>query len=188
MKFIWSYDILCLLSDFTILISRDKFRANWCIEDILENLWKYCKAIFFRLIRYKLNEVSYKCLWYRSIYSIHRHMISIISSPAKCELRKVACSDYDTANLVCVVHKNLCSLTSLSILICNIMYIHALSDILEMNCNSISDRNLDKLCSDFFYKRTSVIVCSICCSETRHSNCFDSIHRKSEDFIRTSCN
>ena len=73
-------------------------------------------------IRVIPDKMADQCLWHRRIHRIHGHMISVVSRPAECQLRQIACADDHTTGLICNVHKNLGSLTCLSILVSHIMH------------------------------------------------------------------
>ena len=68
MEFIWSYQIFGLLLDITVVIGRDKFGADRCIDDIE-------KGVAFVFIVggqcTPFHEVFDKCFWYTCIYAVH---------------------------------------------------------------------------------------------------------------------
>ena len=109
-----------------------------------------------------------QCLWHRRIHRIHGHMISVVSRPAECQLRQIACADDHTTGLICNVHKNLGSLTCLSILVSHIVHFRILSDIPEMDIDRILDTDFHKIRIETFDEAHRIIVSTIRCSESRH--------------------
>ena len=75
-------------------------------------------------------KMAYQSLWYISIYSIHRHMISTICCPAKYQLTEIACSYNHTVIFVCKVHKYLCAFSCLTILEDNVVVVFGVADII----------------------------------------------------------
>ena len=76
--------------------------------------------------------MTYQCLRDRSIHAIHGHMVTIISRPSKSQLRQITCTDQNRAILICTIHKDLCSLPCLTVLISHIMHRRIMSNIPEM--------------------------------------------------------
>ena len=95
-------------------------------------------------------------------------MISVVSCPAECQLRKIACTDDHASGLICNVHKNLGSLTCLSILVSHIMYFRILSDIPEMDIDRILDTDFHKVRIEAFDEADRIIVSPVSCSKSRH--------------------
>ena len=91
--------------------------------------------------------MAHQCLWHRCIDCIHRHVISVVSRPAKCKLRQISGSDDHSAGLICNIHQNLRALSRLSVLVGHVMHRRILSDIPEMNVDGIFDIHLDKISS-----------------------------------------
>ena len=141
MEFIRSDCFFCLLGDSSVFCRRQQFRRYRCGNDVCQSLGKrlvyLCRTL--RLIRYK---ISYESLRNRAVNAIHGHVVTVICSPSKSELREVACTDYKTTLLVSDIHEDLRALSCLGILICNVMNINIMIDIPEVLDDSIGDRDL----------------------------------------------
>ena len=77
-------------------------------------------------------------------------MITIISSPSKCQLRQITGSDNDTTGLVCNIHQALGTFPCLTILISDIMYFRIMPDISEMKINRLTDIHFFQRCPQTF--------------------------------------
>lgn len=88
--------------------------------------------------------MSYQCLRHARIDAIHGHVVSVIGSPAKCELRHVSRTDDQGILLVRNIHKHLCAFSRLPVLIGNIMTFHVLSDVREMSGHCLTDIHFPK--------------------------------------------
>ena len=115
--------------------------------------------------------MAHQSLWNRCIYSIHGHMVSVVGRPAECQLRQISCTYNHSVFLVCDIHKYLCALACLSILVGDIMHRRILSDIPEMYIYGILYIHLDKCSSKAFNEIYRIVICAVCCSKARHSNC-----------------
>ena len=137
MQFIRSDEIFCLLGDHTIL-RRKKLRADRRVKHIEKHISEFflstgvCKVA---------NEMADESLRNGCINAVHRHVIAVIGRPAKGELRHIAGTDDETADLVCGIHENLGSLTRLSVLVGDIVIFRILTNIGEMLVYGCTDVN-----------------------------------------------
>ena len=124
--------------------------------------------------------MTHQCFWHGSVHAIHRHVIPVIGGPSKRKLRQIARTDDHTAALICKIHQYLGTLSRLSVFKSHIMIIHFLSDIPEMKRYRLADIDFHKLCTELIDKLTCIIICAVCCSETRHCNSHDLFAVKTE--------
>ena len=119
--------------------------------------------------------MTYESLGYAGIYSIHRHVVAIVGSPSEGKLAEVACSHHHSADAVCHVHKNLCALSSLSVLVGDVVVCDVVVDVEEMLC--------DTLCYGYFlhsdtercHKTNGIVVCAVGGSKSWHGDAVDSL-------------
>ena len=100
MEFVRSHDIFCFLGDLSFFW-RQKFRTHRRIQHIIEHLFQ---LLIFRHIRIITHQISYQRLRNGAVYPIHGHVVTIVSSPSKCQLRHVSGSDHHTPCLVGYIH------------------------------------------------------------------------------------
>ena len=78
MQIVLSDCCLCGLCDVALCIWRQKFWTDDCVTD----RFKRIMDIWMKL-SISAHQIFNKCLRHADIYCIHRHMITIISTPAK---------------------------------------------------------------------------------------------------------
>ena len=140
-EYVWTYKIFRFLLDIAVFIGRNQFRTNWSVDDVE----KSGATVFIHIIRCDIaDEMADESLGNAGVYSIHRHVVAVVCRPSKGEFAKVASTDNHTVYLICIIHKNLCALASLTILVCHIMHRDVVTDILEMLCDTFGDGNLDR--------------------------------------------
>ena len=76
--------------------------------------------------------MTYQCLRNGNIHAVHGHVIAIVGSPAKSQLRHVTGSDHHAAHLVGDIHQDLGTLSGLSVFVGHIMDRNVVADILKM--------------------------------------------------------
>ena len=135
MQFVWTHKVFGYLQYLPILISRQELRTHWCVHDVEQNLPdasasrnRCCKYVLCRT----LDQISHECFRHAGIHCIHRHMVSIVGCPTQCKFRQVSGADYDSAGLVCNIHKYLSPFPCLGIFISDIVDILVVSYVLEM--------------------------------------------------------
>ena len=69
-------------------------------------------------------------------------MVAVICSPSQCKLRKVACAEHHAVLLVGKVHKYLCALSGLRVLVSHIVVVGVLAYVVEMLGHCGCDGNL----------------------------------------------
>ena len=143
MKLIRSYQILGLLSDFTIFWWQ-KLRADRSIQDIQKNLFQFLIPAGIRIITYQM---TYQCFRDRSIHTIHGHVITIVGCPPQSQLGKISRSHKNSTFLVCRIHQDLGTLTCLTVLISHIVDVRIMSDIPEVYIYRLFNIHLSKFCT-----------------------------------------
>ena len=129
MKFIRTNQIFCFLRNLTVL-RRQKLRTYRSIQNIQKNFFQLFLSAGICII---VDKMSYKRFGNRGIYTIHGHMVSIIGCPSKSKLGKVTGSHKKCSLLVCHIHKNLSTLSGLTVFIGYIMNGIIVTDITEMD-------------------------------------------------------
>ena len=107
-------------------------------------------------------------------------MVAVICSPTKYKFRQISGSYHKSVIPVCNIHQNLCSLSCLRILICDILHIYIMLNINKMPLYRLYNRNLFKTCTQALCKFTGIIICPVRSSKARHSHSFYSALIKSQ--------
>ena len=89
-----------------------------------------------------IDKVPDQRLWYRSIYSVHGHLVTVIRCPTKRQLRKVARANDHAAHLVSNVHQNLRAFASLGVFVHNVVNILVVADVGKVLQHGIHNGNL----------------------------------------------
>jgi NAD+ synthase (glutamine-hydrolysing) len=132
---------------------------------------------FVELVGNSEYEMLDESLWHTCINTIHRHVVAIVSSPAQSKFREVASTNNHTTKLIAEVHKNLRTLTSLRILVGNIMNIRIVTNILEMLHYTLGNRNLVGCYSKRIHKVYGIIVSTVGSAEAWHRDTDDTLTR-----------
>ena len=172
-EFVWTHKVFGLLLYFSIFVCRDKFWTDWCVDDVVERLGRS----FVELVGNSEYEMLDESLWHTCINTIHRHVVAIVSSPTQSKFREVASTNNHTTKLIAEVHKNLRTLTSLRILVGNIMNIRIVTNILEMLHYTLGNRNLIGCYSKRIHKVYSIIVSTVGSAEAWHRDTDDTLAR-----------
>ena len=114
------------------------------------------------------HQVSHKCFRNAGVHRVHGHVVAIVRRPAERELRKIAGTHHDTILFVGHIHKNLRPLTSLRILVGNILNLRILADIREVLRHSLPDRNLQRRHTQRRHQVGSIRMRPRRRAETRH--------------------
>ena len=139
MQLIRTYQIFRYLFDIAVFICRNQFRTNRSIHNIQQ---RHARSFVHIILGYPFHQILNQSLRHTSIHTIHGHMISIISSPAQCQFRKIARTNYHSPSLVGNIHQYLRTLACLSIFINYIMHIDIMVYIFEMLNTSFLDTDL----------------------------------------------
>ena len=124
-----------------------------------------------------MHKILDESLWDRHIDTIHRHVVAIISCPTKSQLREVTRSNHHTIEFIAQIHENLSSLTSLTILVGDIVHVDVVLNILEMLYTGILNAYLLDCYAKMLHERDGVMVSAVGCSEARHSHTHDTSAR-----------
>ena len=132
MQFIWAYDIfgfLCYIAVFVRWQQFGTYRSRQHIgKHFTDRLGCLRNGIPF-------DKVSYKSFGNSRIDSIHRHVVSVICSPAQCKLAEITRAYNYSAAGIRDVHQKICSLPGLCVLISDIVDRRIMPDVLEMLFN-----------------------------------------------------
>ena len=110
MQLIRTNQILRFLCDLSILLRRQKLRADRRTQYIQQNIRKLFLATGICIIAHQM---AHQHLRNRAVDTVHRHMIAVVGRPAKRQLRHIAGTDDKTADLIGKVHQNQRSLACL---------------------------------------------------------------------------
>lgn len=104
----------------------------------------------------------------RGVYSIHRHVITVIGRPAKCQFRKISGTDDKAAGLIRHIHQKLGALPRLRVFKNNIEFVRIMPDVLKMLF--YRRRNIDdaQCCADSLGQIFGVSLCPGSRTKARH--------------------
>ena len=120
-----------------------------------------------------IDKVPDQRLWYRSIYSVHGHLVTVIRCPTERQLGKVARANDHAAHLVGNVHQDLRALTSLSVLVHNIVNILVVADIGKVLQHGIHNGNLAQVGAKRLHQLNSVGVRAVRGAKSRHRHSYN---------------
>ena len=109
------------------------------------------------------------------IDTIHRHMVTIVRGPSQCKLTKVASTDHKSSKLIAEVHEYLSALTSLTVLVCHVMYVDVMIDVEEMLLHTLTDAYLAYGDAKALHKRYGIIIGTVCGAESGHRDAYYSL-------------
>ena len=140
MQFVGTHEVFGLLLYVAFFVGRNKLRADGRVHDIEQGV--ACGFVGGKACECKpAHEVFHKRLGNACIHAIHRHVVAVVGSPAESQLREVAGAEYDAAALVGVVHKNLCALPGLRVLVGDIVIVDVVVDVGKVLLHGIDDRD-----------------------------------------------
>ena len=169
-QFIGTHQILRLLLDGAISLDRNQFGADRCIYNVEQDAAHLSIVVMLSL---PLHQVAHEGLGDTRIHAIHRHMVTIVGSPSECQLREVARTDYDSILTIGHIHKQLCTLARLAILIGSIVHINIVLNILKVLYASILNTNLTQRHTQMVHQVKRILVGTVRSSESRHGNTDD---------------
>ena len=171
MKLVRAHKVFCLLSNFSLIICWLQLWWDWSLHDVNQ-----CFTYIFILSRVGsiTHKILYQRLWHTRIHGIHAHVVAIIGTPTQGKFAKVARTDDKSVHLITQIHQNLRTLTCLCILISRIMYLWIVIYILKMLQNRSLNVNLTNSNTKIFHQCNSILIGSARCSESWHSNTYDS--------------
>ena len=172
MQLVWSYQVFSLLLDITILIRRNQLRTDGCINDVLK---RDAALLIHSTLCNIVDQVANQSLRDTSIDSIHAHVVAIISSPTKCQLREVARSYHHTTHLIGQVHQDLGTLTCLRVLVGHVMHIHIMPDVLEMLSHRLGNADFPDRDTQALHQGHGIVVSTISGTETWHGDTDDTL-------------
>ena len=114
-------------------------------------------------------------------------MVAIISGPTQCQLRHIACTNYNSILLIGHIHQNLGALAGLRILVGNIVVLSILTDILEVLGNGLGDADFLDGYAQSLHQLEGVVIGAIGGAETRHRDTDDALAVESEFVERFYC-
>lgn len=86
--------------------------------------------------------MAHKRLGHARVDGIHAHVVTVIGSPAECQLRQVARADDKAASLIGQIHQNLRALAGLAVLVGHVLHGRIVLNVLEVLLHGRVDRNL----------------------------------------------
>ena len=166
MQLIGTYQILRLLGNLAVL-RRQKLRTHRRIQHVVKHSFQ---LLIFGCVRIATHQMPYQGFGDGSVDPIHRHMVPVISRPAKRQLRHITGSDYQTALLISNVHNHLRPLPCLTVLIGYAVVFRVMADVFEMLCHRILNRHLPKLCSQRQRHLAGIVISPVSGAETGHGH------------------
>ena len=120
-----------------------------------------------------INKVPDQRLWYRCIHAVHGHLVTVIRCPAKRQLGEVARANDHASHLVSNVHQNLRALTSLSVLVHNIVNVLIMTDVSEVLQHGIHNGNLAQVGAKRLHQLNRVSVRAVRGAKSRHRHSYN---------------
>ena len=138
MQFIRPHQILRPLGDHSVH-RRQKLRAHRRVKHVPQHIFQRFIVTGVRII---LHQMPHQGLGHACVHPVHGHVIPIVGSPAKGQLRHVPGSDHKTSLAVCNVHQHLGPLPGLAVLVGHVMVGHVLADVPKMHRHRLFDVHL----------------------------------------------
>ena len=118
--------------------------------------------------------MSDKGLGHGYVYAIHTHVITIVCGPSQCQFAQVTCTYHQAIGLIGYIHEKLCSLTSLTVFIGDIMLLRIMSQVFEMLYTCILDGNLSDGNAQLLHQVHGIRISAVGGAEARHRHTHDS--------------
>ena len=166
MELIGAHQILGLLGDHPVL-RRQQLRTHRRVQDVIKDILQFFVAAGIRVIPY---QVADQRLGDRCVHPVHGHMVSVVGGPAQGQLRHIAGADDHSSVFIGQIHQDLGPLPGLGIFIGHVMVVHTVAQIPEVDCHSLFDADLLKLCSQLFRKKAGILIGPVCGPEAGHGH------------------
>ena len=168
-EFVWTHKVFGNLLDFTGFGCREKFRTDRCVYDVHQDGLHLEESV----VGNPLDHAADHCFRNTGIEAVHRHMVSVVCGPAKCELREVACSDHYSSGLVCDVHQDLCPFSRLRILISCVVDCRVVLYVRKMLVAGCCNRDFTRGDAEGVHQFGRVALGARCGAVTRHCDTDD---------------
>ena len=125
-------------------------------------------------------EVADEGFRYSRIDTVHRHVVAVVCCPSEGEFREVAGTYNESSELVAEVHKDLRALTSLRILVGDVVnggVVTYVLEVLEYGLRNVYLANGD---AESLHEFQGVLVGAVGGSEARHCDAHDALSRQSQ--------
>ena len=169
MKLVRPHQVLGFLGNGSIH-RRQKLRAHRRVQNVQKHLFKLAVFAGIRIIFYQM---AHQRLGNPGIHPIHGHMVAVVGGPPQGKLRHIPSAHHQSVFLIGNVHQHLRPLPCLSILIGDVMILHFLTDIPEMNRNRFLNIHFLKRDAQSLCHQAGVRIGSVRGAETGHSNRHD---------------
>ena len=166
MQLIRSDNLLRLLRNLSLL-RRQKLRAHRSCQHIQQYGGKLLIPADIRIVA---DQMTHQRLRHRGVDGIHRHMVAVVRSPAKRQLGQVTGANHQSAALIGKIHKNLCALARLAILIGNIVFFRIMTNIPKMGIDSVDDADFLQRPADALNQRAGIFVGAAGRPKPRHGH------------------
>ena len=165
--------VLRLLLNRTVSCSWQQLRRNRCIQNVSQNVSNLVFALLLIRVGAVINKVSDQRLWYRSVYAVHRHLVTVVRCPTKRQLREVARANNHAAHLVGNVHQDLRTLASLRVFVHNVMNVLVMANVSEVLQHGIHNGNLTQVGAKRLHQLDRVSVRAVRGAKSRHRHSYN---------------
>ena len=172
-QLIWANQVLRLLLNGAVCRGWQQLRRNRCVQDVAQNVSNFVLALLLISVCAVINKVPDQRLWYRSIYAVHGHLVTVIRCPTKRQLGKVARANDHAAHLVGDVHQNLRALASLGVFVHNIVNILIVADVGKVLQHRIHNGNLAQVGAKRLHQLNRVSVRAVRGAKSRHRHSYN---------------
>ena len=173
MQLVWANQVLRLLLNGTVCRGWQQLRRNRCVQNVAQNVSNFVLVLLLISVCAVINKVPDQRLWYRSIYAVHGHLVTVIRCPTERQLGKVARANDHAAHLVGNVHQNLRALASLGVFVHNVVNILVVADIGEVLQHRIHNGNLAQVGAKRLHQLNRVSVRAVRGAKSRHRHSYN---------------
>ena len=142
MQLVRANQVLRLLLNGTVCRGWQQLRRNRRVQNVAQNVSNFVLALLLISVCAIIDKVPDQRLWHRSIHAVHGHLVTVVRSPTKRQLREVARANDHAAHLVSDVHQDLRALASLGVLVHNIVNVLVVADVGKVLQHRIHNGNL----------------------------------------------
>ena len=167
MQFVRTYLVFGLLRYLAVLVRRQQLRRNRCITYIQQDR---AERFAIEVLRRIAHEVPHKRFGDSGVDRVHRHLVAVVGTPAKCQFAQIAGTDHQAVQLIRQIHQNQRAHTGLGVFIGDVMVFHIMAYIAQMLRRGLPDRYLAMGDTKFFHQPECVLVCSVARTESGHGH------------------
>ena len=166
MQGIAAKNILGLLLNLSAFVRRQKFRADWGINNVMQDtadlIIKPAAKVGYHLADHSFGQAD--------IDVIACKMIAAKGTPAECILGHISSSDYQTAAAVCNIKQNLCAFAGLCVFIGDIPQRRIMTDILKVLENRCFDGNIPIFGTERRNQAKCIVIGAVAGAKSWHGN------------------